>query len=314
MLIKLEADVRHFLKREFQFNILKSSLESKLRAYMHIEEDYQKLKGKVHFLGGKFLENDRKEHEILILKKENSTIKKEIIKYEKKIKELEERIKKDQDVIDELNIKNDKLNNIVCDLKKSNFQNMRSNSSINLNLINNINPNKNKKNELFSKQKNTFFNTPKSPFHLESLHNTGTQSNNKTKFEYKRKNNCEFTIENKNNYVTNYNKFFKINTYKTRKNKIRSISMLLDDSEKKENNFLINNSINKYFSNLKEKSDNKINSLPKYKLSLSNKNESLANFINMKDNLPKKINKKKWNINSGKNSIFIKRISNKIQN
>ena len=318
-IIKLEADIRHFLKKEFQFSILKHSLESKVRAYMNMEEDYQELKSKVHFSNGKFLENERKDHEILILKKENSTIKKEIIKFEKKIEELKERINKDQDVIDELNVKNDKLNNLVSDLKKHHFQNERSNSSINLNIINNnnVNPNKNKKNGLFIKQKNTFFNTPKSPFNLESLHSTGSQSNNKKRFEYyKSKNQNEYSVDDKikNNYVNNYNKIFKINTksiYGTRKNKTRSISMLLDDTEKKENYFWMNNSTNKYISNINGKSESKINNLPKYKLSFSNKNESLANLRNLKDNFPKKIIKKKWNIKSGNNSIFIKRISHK---
>ena len=42
-IIKLEADIRHFLKREFQFNIVKNSLESRLRAYSNMEEDYKEL-------------------------------------------------------------------------------------------------------------------------------------------------------------------------------------------------------------------------------------------------------------------------------
>ena len=141
IIIKLEADTRHFLKREFQFNIQKHSLESKVKAYMNMEEEYQELKEKMHYSQGKFLENDRKDHEILILKKENSSIKKDITKLEKKNIELEERINKDQNIIDELKLKNDKLTNIISELKKQNFQNMRSNSSINLNIINNNNIN-----------------------------------------------------------------------------------------------------------------------------------------------------------------------------
>ena len=292
-IIKLEADVRHLLKREFQFNILKNSLESKIRAYMNMEEDYQDLKEKVHFSEGKFLENDRKDNEISILKKENSSVKKEIIKLEKKYNELEERLE--------------------------HFQNMRSNSSINLNIINNnnINPNKNKKNGIFLKQKNTFFNTPKSNYNLESLHSNINinQSSNNTKFEYIRKNKNEFTIDNTSNYNTNYNKIFNINTKNmngTRKNKSRSISMLLDDYDKRENYFWMNNSSNKYVANLNGKNENKNNKLQKYKLSTSNKNESLANFRNIQDGMPKQIIKRKWNI-KGNNSIFIKRITQKIQ-
>jgi predicted nuclease with TOPRIM domain len=204
-IIKLEADVRHLLKREFQFNILKNSLESKIRAYMNMEEDYQELKEKVHFSEGKFLENDRKDNEISILKKENSSVKKEIIKLEKKYNDLEERLSKDQDIIDELKLKNDKLNNLVSELKKEHFQNMRSNSSINLNIINNnnINPNKNKKNGLFLKQKNTFFNTPKSNYNLESLQSNINQSYMKKK---------EFTIDNTSSSKSNYNKIFNLYT------------------------------------------------------------------------------------------------------
>ena len=318
-IIKLEADIRHFLKREFQFNIVKNSLESRLRAYSNMEEDYQELKQKVHFSEGKFLENDRKDNEILILKKENSSIKREILKLEKKRAQLEDRISKDQDVIDELKVKNDKLNNLVSELKKENYQ--RSNSSINLNIINNnnINPNKNKKNGFFIKHKNTFFNTPKSNYNLESLHNNINinQTSSNTKFEYTRKNKNEFTIDSNSNYNTNYNKIFNLNhknEYGTRKHKGRSISMLLDDFDKKENYLWINNSTNKYIANLNMngKSANKINRLSKYKLSISNKNESLVNLRNIQDVMPKKLIKKKWNI-KGNNSIFIKRISQKIQ-
>ena len=318
IIIKLEADTRHFLKREFQFNIQKHSLESKVKAYMNMEEEYQELKEKMHYSQGKFLENDRKDHEILILKKENSSIKKDITKLEKKNIELEERINKDQNIIDELKLKNDKLTNIISELKKQNFQNMRSNSSINLNIINNnnINPNKNKKNALFLKQKNAYLNSPKSSFNSESLNSNFNinYSSNKTKFDYTSKNKEEFNLDNNRNYITNYNKIFNINGnngYGQKKNRNRSISMLLDDYDKKENYFWMNNSTNKFLSNIKGKTINKINqnSLPKYKLSLSNKNESLANLRNMKD-MPKKIIRKKWNI-KGNNSIFIKRISQK---
>ena len=318
IIIKLEADTRHFLKREFQFNIQKHSLESKVKAYMNMEEEYQELKEKMHYSQGKFLENDRKDHEILILKKENSSIKKDITKLEKKNTELEERINKDQNIIDELKLKNDKLTNIISELKKQNFQNMRSNSSINLNIINNnnINPNKNKKNALFLKQKNAYLNSPKSSFNSESLNSNFNinYSSNKTKFDYTSKNKEEFNLDNNRNYITNYNKIFNINGnngYGQKKNRNRSISMLLDDYDKKENYFWMNNSTNKFLSNINGKTINKINknSLPKYKLSLSNKNESLANLRNMKD-MPKKIIRKKWNI-KGNNSIFIKRISQK---
>ena len=262
------------------------------------------------------MENDRKDNEIIILKKENSSLKKDIIRYEQEKHVLEETIAKDQDTIDELKLKITKLTNLVSELKRQYFQNMRNNSSINLNIINNnnINPNKNKKNGFFFKHKNTFLNSPKSPYNLESFHSNITNSN-KTKFEYKRKSNSEFTMDNDRNYNTNYNKVYntnKKNINGTKKHKSRSISMLLDDNEKKENYNWLNNSINKQFSNIKGQTINKIYSLPKYKLSISNKNESALNLRNIKDTLPKKILKNNLNLNvKGKNSIFVKRIFQK---
>ena len=49
----------------------------KLNAYMGLEEEYEELKEKVKYDGGKFLDNERKENEIIILRKENSSLKKE---------------------------------------------------------------------------------------------------------------------------------------------------------------------------------------------------------------------------------------------
>ena len=186
---------------------------------------------------------------------------------------------------------------------------MRSNSSINLNIINNnnINPNKNKKNGIFLKPKNTFFNTPKSNYNLESLQSNINQSYMKKK---------EFTIDNTSSSKSNYNKIFNLNTKnsnRTKKNKSRSISMLLDDYEKRDHYFWINNSNkNKYISNLNGKSDYKNNKIMKYKLSTSNKNESLFNLKNVYEFMPNNVIKRKVNIKAN-NSIFIKRIVQKIQ-
>ena len=51
------------------------------------------MKEKVKFFDGKFLDNEKKENEILILKKENEIIKKELSKAEKK-NESNENLKK----------------------------------------------------------------------------------------------------------------------------------------------------------------------------------------------------------------------------
>ena len=73
---KLEEDNKYYLKILMQYKIQKNSLEMKLNAYMSLEEEYEELKEKVKYEGGKFLENDRKDNEIIILRNENSTLKK----------------------------------------------------------------------------------------------------------------------------------------------------------------------------------------------------------------------------------------------
>ena len=73
---KLESDNKYYLKNYFQFKIQKDVLEMKLNAYMSLEDEYEELKEKVKYEGGKFLDNDRKDNEIIILRSENSALKK----------------------------------------------------------------------------------------------------------------------------------------------------------------------------------------------------------------------------------------------
>ena len=64
---KLENDIKFHITKQFREKISRNSLEAKLRAYMQIEEDYEDLKERVRFEEGKFMENDRKDNEIIIL-------------------------------------------------------------------------------------------------------------------------------------------------------------------------------------------------------------------------------------------------------
>ena len=79
---KLEFDIKYYLKRLLYYKIQNNSLEIKLNVFASMEEDYEELKEKLKYEGGKFLENDRKNNEIMILRNENSKIKKEIKKLE----------------------------------------------------------------------------------------------------------------------------------------------------------------------------------------------------------------------------------------
>jgi hypothetical protein len=81
------------LQNLFYLNIQKNSLDMRLSAYIGLEEAYEELRTKVKFEEGKFLDNDRKDNEIIIIRNENSVLKKEIIKLEKKIRIVKKRKK-----------------------------------------------------------------------------------------------------------------------------------------------------------------------------------------------------------------------------
>ena len=105
IIIKLEKDLKYHIKNEFMLKIQKDSADSKIRSFMEMEEEFEELKEKVRYEGGKFLNNDRKDNEIKILRRENSNIKREVKKMEIKIRNLEKKGMEDQGIIDELKIK-----------------------------------------------------------------------------------------------------------------------------------------------------------------------------------------------------------------
>ena len=165
MIKKLEFDIKYYLKDLLHYKIQINSLEIKLNAFASMEEDYEELKAKVKFEGGKFLENDRKDNEIIILRNENSRIKKEIKKLEsQKIvmeSEYNEKIKKLENEILILNKK-------ISYMEKNNRENKNDfNSSANLKL----NIKDNKENIANKKLK-------KNNFNLSNVHNIINFTNN----------------------------------------------------------------------------------------------------------------------------------------
>ena len=125
---KLESDIKYHLKMHYQNQIYRDSLIIKIKAYMQIEEDYENLREKVRYDEGKFLENDRKDNEIIILRRENSNIKKEINKIKDKyrnMEQLEEKYKqlqkihiKDEENIKNLNLKIEQLKEKIAKLEE----------------------------------------------------------------------------------------------------------------------------------------------------------------------------------------------------
>ena len=137
---KLEFDIRYYMQKEFQHKIKRDTLEMKLNAYMEMENEYEELKEKVKYEGGKFLNNERKDNEIIILRQENSILKKEIEKYKQNNILFESKIKTEQDTIQELKNQISLLNKKISKLEKDNInQPNTNNSSINININNNGN-------------------------------------------------------------------------------------------------------------------------------------------------------------------------------
>ena len=70
-----------------------------------MEEDYEEMKIKLKYEDGKFLDNDRKDNEIVIIRSENTNLKKIIADNEKNIKNLNMILQEKENVHNKLNEK-----------------------------------------------------------------------------------------------------------------------------------------------------------------------------------------------------------------
>ena len=221
-IIKLESQIRNFMKNQFQNKIQKDSLEMKIRAYIQIEEEYEELKEKVKYEDGKFLDNDRKENEIIILRRENSNLKKEINKLEEekkdikeleyKNKELEKKNNDDEEIIKALKYKINQLNNKITEIEEE------------------LNNNKNDitSNEINSKIKNIN--------HLNLVNINDNNSRNKIDFNMNgRKISLEkFSLNNKNSLkhgTTNYKLPSHLFNYESTKNNHNYANKTIDTNK-----------------------------------------------------------------------------------
>ena len=89
-ILLLQQSNRYHIKQNFLKQTKIDILENEIDSYIEMEEEYEEMKEKYRYENGKFLNNERKENEILILRAENSNLKKKIDENEKSIE------KKDQ--------------------------------------------------------------------------------------------------------------------------------------------------------------------------------------------------------------------------
>lgn len=139
---KYENEIRGFIKTIFQYKIQCEALEMKLEAYMEMEQEFEEMKEKLKYEEGTFLDNDRKDHEIVILRAENSNLKKVIEQLEKDKKNFEAEKQNDKEMINDLKTQIEKLAKKVKRLEQNQKDlntNSNSSSSINININNNTN-------------------------------------------------------------------------------------------------------------------------------------------------------------------------------
>ena len=123
---KIESDNRYYVQLYLKCEIQKKVLDMKLNAYQYLEDEYEHLKEKVKYESGKFLDNEKKDNEIFILRAENSSLKKEIVNLEHNNKKKDKKINEYITIIKDLKNNIEKLNNKIFNLKQY-FNNKNTN-------------------------------------------------------------------------------------------------------------------------------------------------------------------------------------------
>ena len=144
----LENKERRLKKFLFQNKLQREAMEKKISEYIEIEDEFEEMKMKFKYENGKFLDNDRKDNEIIILRKENTILKNKINDYENNIKNLENKINEKEKEINNLKENNENLKLKIEEKEKE------------LNLLTNINLNYNNNNN--NKNENIFYNNSNS--------------------------------------------------------------------------------------------------------------------------------------------------------
>ena len=310
---KLEKDLKYHIKNEFMLKIQRDSLDSKIRGFMEMEEEFEELKEKVRYEGGKFMNNDRKDNEIKILRRENSNIKKEVMKMEIKIKKFEKKEIDDKQIIDELKLKITNSDKKIEEMEKE-IEILKNKKDLNIN--NNINMNNNYYHlKIPDKNSLSKINKMKLKRDLTDYQFPISQAN----FESVKSNNQSRTIKIIDNNHNNSNKYIihtfnKINNYSNKNNIVSNRNIKVKEEPKYKNNSssvrtdnnkkfdligkFLTNDANKYISNANKRNLSRINSNTKcglYNMPSTNSNLNIRTI---------KMEEKNFREYSGVNKIF----------
>ena len=123
----LEEKERFLTKIILQDKLQKEAMENKINEYMDMEDEFEEMKTKLKYEDGRFLNNDRKDHEIIIIRNENSKLKNTIDELEKEnnklknqISEQNQKINSLKEEIDKLNKRNNQMHNLLLENEDNN--------------------------------------------------------------------------------------------------------------------------------------------------------------------------------------------------
>ena len=130
ILKKLEEKERFLTKLNFVNILQREAFENKIGMYMEMEDEFEEMKSKLKYEEGRFLKNERKDNEILILRSENSKMKNIIDELEEKNKILEKKYNENNKKI---NLLDDEIQNLKLKIEEK-----QKELSISQNYLNNL--------------------------------------------------------------------------------------------------------------------------------------------------------------------------------
>ena len=292
----LESKQRILTKNYFQQKLQIDAMENKIEEYMEMEDEFEEMKTKLKYEDGRFLNNDRKDNEILIIRGENSILKTEINKLEEKVKSLDEVINSKEKKIQELNNEIEKIKNKFEQKNETNISpsiniNIRNVHSNNNNDLNNETDNSNIKKSNYNPNRNSTNFITNSKFFYNYVNEQISLNNKKNTFSSKKKK------DNKNYYRNKTSKDKKLLSQKIKSKLLNNKNNICDllsttrneslDKAKQDllNKYLIGIKGNKNFFNLNNSSA-KVNNLTgnAYYKKNNNGNNSGMNIVRSNSN------------------------------
>jgi hypothetical protein len=129
---KLEEKERYLTKIRFQDKLQKEAMENKINEYMDMEDEFEEMKTKLKYEDGRFLNNDRKDNEIIIIRSENSKLKNTVDELEKENQKLQNITIEQNKKINSLKEEIDKLNKHNNEMHRFLLENEDNNNNLNL--------------------------------------------------------------------------------------------------------------------------------------------------------------------------------------